>query len=86
MHRVRDNRAGQGFALLAGGLISLVEDSQQLGMRGEHAGIEVCGDLVGVRRDDEAVAWTTLSDWSDKRDGLGASVRFDTVSPFVVRP
>ena len=30
--------------------------------------------------------WTTLSDWSDKRDGLGASVRFDTVSPFAVRP
>ena len=52
MHRVRDNRAGQGFALLAGGLITLVEHSQQLGMGGEHAWIEVCGDLVGVRCDD----------------------------------
>jgi len=52
LHRVRDNRAGQRFALLAGGLISLVEDQQQLGMGGEHTGIEVCGDLVGVRSDD----------------------------------
>ena len=31
-----------------------------------------------------AVARTTLSDWSDKNDDLGASVRFDTVSPFAV--
>jgi hypothetical protein len=29
-----------------------------------------------------AVAWTTLNDWSDKRDDFGASVSFDTVYPF----
>ena len=52
LHRIRDNRACQGFALFAGGLISLVEDAQQLRMGGEHAGIEVCGDRVGVRGDD----------------------------------
>ena len=52
LHGVRDDRAGEGFALLPGRLISLVEHAQQLGMGGEHARIEVGGNLVGVRRDD----------------------------------
>lgn len=43
---------GEGFALFAGGLIPLIEHAQQLRMGGEHAGIEVGGDLVGMRSDD----------------------------------
>jgi hypothetical protein len=48
MHGIGDHRAGQGFALFAGGLVALVENAQQLGMGGKHPGIEVSGDLVGM--------------------------------------
>ena len=53
-------------------------------MGGEHAGIEVAVISSACAATTAAVAWTTLSDWSDKRDGLGASVTFDTVSSFLV--
>jgi hypothetical protein len=52
LHGVRDNRAGQRLALFAGGLVALVENAQQLGMGGKHAGIEVSRDLVGMCRYD----------------------------------
>jgi hypothetical protein len=52
LHGIRDNGAGQRFALFAGGLLALVENTQQLGMGGKHPGIEVRRDLVGMCRHD----------------------------------
>lgn len=49
---VGDHRARQRLALLTVGLVALVEHAQQLGMGGEHAGVEMRRDPVGVGGDD----------------------------------
>jgi hypothetical protein len=49
---VGDHRRRQRPALLAGGLIALVEHPQELRVLGEHAGVEHRGDLLGMLADD----------------------------------
>ena len=48
LHRVGHDGRRERPALLAGGLVALVEHPQQLGVLLEHAGVEAGGDLLGV--------------------------------------
>jgi hypothetical protein len=48
VHGVRDHRSGERLALLASGLVSLIENSQQIWMCREHVAVEASGDLIGV--------------------------------------
>jgi hypothetical protein len=48
LNGVCDNRASERLTLLTSGLVSLIENAQQLWVCREHVPVEAGGDLIGV--------------------------------------
>jgi hypothetical protein len=72
LNGVCDNRASERLALLTSGLVSLIENAQQLWVCGEHVAVEAGSDLIGVlSHDRRRCRYDGVGTWRQQGGGRG---------------